>query len=68
MRKQSIAEQTLTRQVRSITIQEEAVIDDLAKLHAKLDTLRQIKSNLETEISRLAEIRRLASLKAKPHD
>jgi prefoldin subunit 5 len=65
MKRQSIAEQTLAKQLRKIKSEMDYLDSEQLKLTARFDTLHSIKREIELEIERLQTARTAASAKAK---
>ena len=65
MKRQSIAEQTLTKQLRLLNIEEDCIKQDIQKLSAKLETIRDIIRFTEAERARLNGFRHQTSIKAR---
>ena len=61
MKKQSVAEQTLNKQIKNIDTQIANLREEEAKLKARLSTLREVQDNLTTEVQSLRDARIAAS-------
>lgn len=65
MKRQSKAEEALTKQVKWLEGQEDRISKDIATLLAQKEGLRFSRSAIEAEISQLTRARERASAKAK---
>ena len=72
MKKQSVAEQTLNKQIKSFTVKAEALSDDMRQIQAKLSTVLSIIDQLEGEVTNLREARiadsKLRKVQEELHD
>ena len=72
MKKQSVAEQTLNKQIKSFTVKAEALSDDMRQSQAKLSTVLSIIDQLEGEVTNLREARiadsKLRKVQEELHD
>lgn len=66
MKRESIAETTLMKQIKNIDAIEKVYLTQIAELDAKLVALSDIKSTLETEVAHLKDARIKASNSRKP--
>ena len=68
MKRASIAETTLRKQVVVIETEIDVLKEDSNLIWAKIEALKQTSARLEAEIARLKSAREAASLRNKPHD
>jgi len=61
MKRQSIAETTLKKQIRNLDFQIDAANEDAERIGARIKTLHEIRDNLEAEVFALEEARKSAS-------
>lgn len=66
MKRMSIAEQTLQKEIRNLDMGLEHLVRESDAITHKMDTLRSIKRNMEAEQHRLCQIRERASVTRMP--
>lgn len=66
MKRQSIAEQTLRKQIKILQIKMDRIEDAIRANQQDLETTRNIRDQLEAEVYNLQKIRETASIRNKP--
>lgn len=61
MKRQSIAETTLKKQIRNLDTQIDIANEEAERIGARIKTLHEIRDDLEAEVTRLEFARQLAS-------
>lgn len=61
MKRQSIAETTLKKQIRNLDTQIDIANEEAERIGARIKTLHEIRDDLEAEVTRLESARQLAS-------
>lgn len=68
MKRQSIAEITLNKQIREINARISILWDEKHDLDSRINVLQQVKQDMESETDKLQQARLVASTRNKPND